>query len=325
MSLPNDLNQFAFGILNINKENSFKMNSFSFNESKEENYFEPGFSCLNNEKSNSLHEENHFNEKENSSDLFIYPKKDDKYLNDDFDNNSLNSKKITDEKNNFSINLNENDINKLKSLFDLKKNDSSILKGNDSYSFMFISKTLNEPKKDSKNIFTIDHKEEDLTVKIQLGPDRYRKEDNDNIRTKIKRKFYNTFLRNKLNEILKNIGSKKYFEKFPQNFVKDVSRKRNKEIFDMKLFEIFEKNELYVGEKDSGLEKYFHNLSVIQNEEIMNNEEFKKISNKRICELFDEYLKEKEFKLEKNKNLNNEYVKKYNNLAEHLNEFFSKE
>ena len=44
---------------------------------------------------------------------------------------------------------------------------------------------------------------------------RPRKENKDNIRKKIKRGFFNNALVRKLNCKLKNIGSPKYFEKFP--------------------------------------------------------------------------------------------------------------
>ena len=56
---------------------------------------------------------------------------------------------------------------------------------------------------------------------------RPRKENQDNIRKKIKRGFFNSALIKKLNEKLKSIGSRKYFRKFPQHFVSDVNQKRN--------------------------------------------------------------------------------------------------
>ena len=59
---------------------------------------------------------------------------------------------------------------------------------------------------------------------------RPRKENQDNIRKKIKRGFFNSALIKKLNEKLKKVGSRKYLRKFPQHFVSDVNQKRNKEI-----------------------------------------------------------------------------------------------
>ena len=77
---------------------------------------------------------------------------------------------------------------------------------------------------------------------------RPRKDNQDNIRKKIKRGFFNSALIKKLNEKLQRIGNKKYFKKFSQKFVSDVNKKRNKEIFNMTLFEILEKKELYLNE-----------------------------------------------------------------------------
>ena len=156
---------------------------------------------------------------------------------------------------------------------------------------------------------------------------RARKEDKDDIRVKIKRAFYNISLRNKLNNKLKSIGSKKYFEKFPKHFASDPNKKRNKGILNMTLNQIFEKKELYNYEDDCGKTKYLHNLKTVQNEEIKKNEEFQKILNKTFHELYEEYINSDEFKIDeinrlKKKN-GDEYIKKYKELAENLIEFFS--
>jgi hypothetical protein len=165
-----------------------------------------------------------------------------------------------------------------------------------------------------------------------LGNKRYphrrqRRDNRDNIRKKIKRGFFNNALINKLNDKLKSIRSNKYFMKFPQNFVKDICQKRNKEIINLTLKEIFEKEELYKQENEKGLENYLHNLRVIQSEEIKENEEFKKIFNKSFRKLYEEYVNSNEFKIDeinrlKEKN-GDEYVKNYIYLAKHLIEFFS--
>ena len=100
-----------------------------------------------------------------------------------------------------------------------------------------------------------------------------------------------------LNEILKSIGSNKYFEKFPQNFIKDIHQKRNKKIFAMTLGKVFMKEDLYINEKKIGFNNYLHNLKVIQSEGIKENKEFKKILNKTIRELNEEYINYDEFKI----------------------------
>ena len=72
---------------------------------------------------------------------------------------------------------------------------------------------------------------EDMLKRKRFKDRRPRKENQDNIRKKIKRGFFNNGLIKKLNEKLKNIGSNKYLRKFPQHFVSDVNQKRNKELF----------------------------------------------------------------------------------------------
>ena len=179
-------------------------------------------------------------------------------------------------------------------------------------------------KAESKPILDKEKEKENLIGKKRQ---RARKEDKDDIRVKIKRAFYNISLRNKLNNKLKSIGSKKYFEKFPKHFASDPNKKRNKEILNMTLNQIFEKKELYNYEDDCGKTKYLHNLKTVQNEEIKKNEEFQKILNKTFRELFEEYINSDEFKIDeinrlKKKN-RDEYIKKYKELAENLIEFFS--
>ena len=167
-----------------------------------------------------------------------------------------------------------------------------------------------------------------LVVKKRLGKKRKRKENKDNILKKIKRGFLNNALINKLNHKLKNIQSKKYFMRFPQFFVCDVEKKRNKELLSMKLRDIFEKKKLYINEKKVGLNNYKHNLKVVQSEEIMENKEFKKIMNKTFSELYEEYINSDDFKIGeikrlKRKKMKEEYIQRYIIIAKALIKFFS--
>ena len=157
---------------------------------------------------------------------------------------------------------------------------------------------------------------------------RPRKENQDNIRRKIKRGFFNNALLKKLNDKLRSIGSKKYLERFPQYFASDVNQKRNHDILDMTLGEIFLKKELYIHENEKGLSNYLHNLRVVQSEEIKENEEFKKILKKKFLELYEEYINSDEFKIDeinrlKQKKLPEDYITRYIYLAKNLIEFFS--
>jgi len=179
-----------------------------------------------------------------------------------------------------------------------------------------------------ENNSVLEKEEPNLNIGKRHRTRRPRKENQDNIRRKIKRAFLNYALLKKLNDKLKSIGSKKYFERFPQYFVTDVNKRRNKEILDMTLQEIFEKKELYIHENDEKSFNFLHNLNVVQNEEIKENEEFKKIMSKTFRDLYEEYINSNEFNDEiirlKMKNEDDEYIARYIYLAKNLNEFFSK-
>ena len=154
---------------------------------------------------------------------------------------------------------------------------------------------------------------------------RRRRDNQDNMRKKIKRGFLNNSLIPKINLLLKSSGNILYFEKFPQNFVSNISRKINNKLINMTLKEIFERKELY---EDKDINNYNHNLTVIKSEEIQECDELKIILNKKYCELFEEYINSKEFQIDeinrlKNKDMNDEYIEKYIYLTKHFIEFFN--
>ena len=153
-----------------------------------------------------------------------------------------------------------------------------------------------------------------------------RRENLDNMIKKIKTGFLNSVLIKKLNEKLKYIGSRLYLEKFPKNFVSDINRQKNNQLLQMTLKEIFEKKELY---KENELEKYCNNLKVIENEDIKDNAELKRILNKKYYEVFEEYVNSEEFQVKeierlKEKKMADDYIQKYINVAKHYVEYFSK-
>ena len=156
---------------------------------------------------------------------------------------------------------------------------------------------------------------------------RRRRENQDNMRKKLKRGFFNNGLVKNMNEILKDIDTALYLEKFPPTLVADITKKSNKDLLNMTLEQIFEKEELYEG---NDLKNYYHNLNVIKSKQIQNNVDLKEILNKKYYELFEEYINSKEFKideinrLKKNK-MQDEYIKRYKYLANHFIEFFSDE
>jgi len=156
----------------------------------------------------------------------------------------------------------------------------------------------------SSNLFTNTEKNSSLLqnyeskfLKKRFRDKRPRRENQDNIRRKIKRGFFNNALIKKLNDKLRSIGIIKYFEKFPHHFVNDVNQKKNKQILIMTLKEIFETKELYTLKDKVTLDNYLHNIELVQNEEIKENEEINMILNKTICELYEEYINSDEFKI----------------------------
>ena len=152
---------------------------------------------------------------------------------------------------------------------------------------------------------------------------RPRKENQDNIRKKIKLGFFNIALIKMLNDKLRSFGNNKYFAKFPQSFISDVNKKRNKEIFEKSLRDIFIEKELYKCGDKKGASNYFQNLNIVKNEK---NVEFNKIMDKKIRDLFEEYINSDEFKIReinrlKNKDMSDDYIARYIYLANHLCEF----
>lgn len=196
-------------------------------------------------------------------------------------------------------------------------------------------------KRNVKVIFKVEHKktgslfnsienesfteEEMLYHRKRHSYKRRRRENHDNIRKKIKRNFLNKALIKKINSIIKNKGNKILFEKFQQHFVSDVTRKSNKQLINLTLEEIFKKKELY---HESELKYYYHNLDLVNSEQIQENNELKNILNKTYKKIFEEYLNSEEFNIDeinrlKKNRMDNEYIKKYKYLAKHFIEFSS--
>ena len=152
-----------------------------------------------------------------------------------------------------------------------------------------------------------------------------RRENQDNIRKKLKTVFFNTFLRKKINEILNNKHSRLYFEKFPISFVNDIRKNTNKDVIDKTLLEIILNKELY---SENDLSNYNHNLKVVENKEFKIIGELKKILNKTFRELFEEFINSKEFNIDeinrlRNNNLDNIYIERYIYQSKHFIEYFA--
>ncbi len=129
-----------------------------------------------------------------------------------------------------------------------------------------------------------------------------------NILIRIMRNFFNKYLVEKINKIIRKSKSENYFEKFPQKFVFGTIKKKNKRIWKMNLNQIFEEN------------KYSQYLRII--EDLKKKENIEKdlwiniflIMN--ISDIYDEYLDSIAFKgiIEKLKiQYGEEYIEKIQN------------
>ena len=157
-----------------------------------------------------------------------------------------------------------------------------------------------------------------------------RKDNSDNIIKKIKTRYLKA-LKNKINEKLKNVGSKKYFKYLPQAFISDLSKKKNKSILNMTYKEILTNNFIKWRKSDlRGINNYLHNKSVLDYLE-NNKDTFKNfnynIFNMTYSQLYKEYMESKEFEMEianltKTETL--KYIKNYIVKAKNFFKFFSK-
>ena len=140
-------------------------------------------------------------------------------------------------------------------------------------------------------------------------------------------------LKNSINEKLKLAGSKKFFNFLPQTFVSNISKDKNRDIFDSTFKDIFTKNFCYnKNGNQSDIKKYEHNKSVIdyleRNKEIAEKSNYSNFKNMKFYQIFYEYLKSREFESEiislRMEKENEKYIRKYIFKACNFIEFLSK-
>ena len=151
-----------------------------------------------------------------------------------------------------------------------------------------------------------------------------RYKNNDNVRRIIKRRFFNTYLKDALNKKLKKLGYKELFRYFPQKLVGEITKKKNKELMNMTLFQIIEKNDSYI-KKD--LINFEYNLEIIKKIKTDEKAEIYFILNKKFSEIFEEYVNSDAFKEEivrlNSKHKNEEfYLQRYEYLAKNFVRFY---
>ena len=231
-----------------------------------------------------------------------------------------------------------------KEIVPLKLSNCSIESNHLNFESTKIIFNITKETKESYSSFLDENNETSLlNRKRTRGNRRDRKDNSDNIYRKIKRSFFNYTLINELNTELKIARSVYSFEKFPQNFVSNVTKADNKIILDMTLLEIFKNKDLYKPKKTDKTDKtdkkdkknetewlnnYNHNLTILEKKEINQNERIKKILNKTFREIYTEHINSNEsivneIKLLKKKKMRDEYIKNYIKLSKNLINFFS--
>jgi len=138
-----------------------------------------------------------------------------------------------------------------------------------------------------------------------------RKFQTDNIRKRIKTRFLK-ILKNKVNDNLKKAKSEKLFTNLPQCFIKEITKERIKRIINKTLKELLSTNfyeeykkeennfiEILKSSKNKDVKNYKKNKEVLEylekNKEICEKSKFDIIGNMTFKELFEQYLKSKDF------------------------------
>ena len=144
----------------------------------------------------------------------------------------------------------------------------------------------------------------DFTKKIRSKNKQPRFTNWDNIRRVIKRRFVNTYLKNKINMKVKKAGYETFIESFSQEFAANVTKEFNRSIINMTFGQMLKTERFYSSKK---LYQYKYNYK--KNSEIVNsindgrNSDLKELLNKKFSELFEEYLNSNEFKINEIQNI----------------------
>ena len=124
--------------------------------------------------------------------------------------------------------------------------------------------------------------------------------DNDNIKNKRLIYFFNNHLLKANNDIIKKAGCKFYFNKLPRELILDLFAENKKDNFQMTLFDIYTKKELY---NQKYIKSHFEpNLEVLKKLHsdkyinIMDKSGLEKKLKMKIADLYQEFLNSNEYK-----------------------------
>ena len=167
---------------------------------------------------------------------------------------------------------------------------------------------------------------DDFIFKV-MKEKKLRKEKPDDIRKKIKSRFFKS-LKNYINKELDKKGIELKFEYLPQSFINNISKEEIKLMLDKTLKEII--NIYCIERNDEKSEKNLNLLKYLEEQKDKNNDKINKIYKifqTKIKNLFNEYIHSEEFEqsLVKLKEEGNyfDYIKSYINEANNFINFFS--
>lgn len=154
------------------------------------------------------------------------------------------------------------------------------------------------------------------------------------IRVVIKRRFFNTYLKEALNKMLREAGYMTFFGNFAESFVINVSKPLNNKIMNMNLRQILISKEFYAKKEGNDGDSYLNNLRIVEKIEKEGSFELNFILKRKIWDIYDEYINSQEFneeimrlkadtKRKNDKKKDDYYIEKYIFCAEHFIEFFA--
>ena len=152
------------------------------------------------------------------------------------------------------------------------------------------------------------------------------------IRVVIKRRFFNTYLKNALNIMLREANYKTSFGFFEEKFVIDVSKPLINKIMNMNLHQFLISKEFYANKKGEINGNYENNLKIVEKIEKEGSFELNFILKRKIWDIYDEYINSQEFneeirrlqarpKRKTDKIKDDYYIEKYIFCAEHFIDF----
>ena len=293
---------------------------------KPKNFENPSFN------NNLIHLNSNFNLYD--SNLRINPRKNSDCFKNEFILNSSGLEFNSEQKNNL---ISNNMINTIFNYLPVDVNDEDN-KSEDNEKVYFhykeeniINNSLQKIKESSPvNIDSSSKKNEKSITKVKFTINKCKEErkyKEYNIRSKITRKFLNSYLIKNINMAFKDVNSQISFEKFPKSFTNDASKKSNKKILSMTLEQLLVTKELYKG---NDTKRNLHNIKSLNEIKSENYNNIRKtnriefILNSNFCDLFSDYLSSDEFRKEinslknDNKMYNNDYIERYKYYSEHF-------